>query len=107
MSAKVPGSETVVQISYCPDLRMYHYVRSDGDEFFFDDGKLAATLSIHLSQKNERYAEYMAVMTAEARNHPHKILVYEGEKPYRIVDPVPYSFVAGADVPGCKPGKKG
>ena len=86
------SSKMAVQISYCPELCIYHYVRSDGDEFFFDDAKLEQSITVYLSQEKRKDAEYMALLTADARKYPHKILIYEGGKPPRIVDPVPYSF---------------
>jgi hypothetical protein len=109
MSAKTsvpPGSAKVaVQISYCPELCAYHYIRTDGDEFFFDDDKLEQSISVYLSQGKRTDAEYMALLTADARKHPHKILIYEGGKPPRIVDPVRHSF-DDASGPGGKLGKK-
>ena len=91
-SVSVGSAKVAVQISYCPELCTYHYVRSDGDEFFFDDDKLEQSISVYLSQGKQSDAEFMALLTADARMHPHKILVYEGGKPPRIVDPVPHSF---------------
>ena len=51
----------------------------------------------------------MALLTAEARKHPHKILIYEGGKPPRIVDPTPHTFAdeAKSDDPDDKSGKRG
>jgi hypothetical protein len=99
MSAKTSdpsgSAKVAVQISYCPELCTYHYIRSDGDEFFFDDDKLEQSISVYLSQGKQADAEFMALLTADARMHPHKILVYEGGKPPRIVDPVPHSFDDG------------
>ena len=91
------SGKMAVQISYCPDLCIYHYIRTDGDEFFFDDDKLEQSIAVYLSQGKKLDAEFMALLTADARKYPHKILIYEGGKPPRIVDPVPHSF---DDVPG-------
>ena len=100
------ASQVVVQISYCPELGIYHYVRSDGDEFFFDDDKLEQSITLYLSQKKKKDAEFMALITADARAHPHKIVVYEGDKPPKIVSPVPHTFVDDAK-PGDSVGKSG
>ena len=86
------SSKMAVQISYCPELCTYHYVRTDGDEFFFDDNKLEQSIAVYLSQGKQADAEFMALLTADARKYPHKILIYEGGKPPRIVDPAPHSF---------------
>lgn len=103
---KASGSSKVaVQISYCPELSTYHYIRTDGDEFFFDDDKLEQSISVYLSQGKQADAEFMALLTADARKHPHKILVYEGGKLPRIVDPVPHSF-EDSPSPGDKQGKR-
>ena len=85
-------SKMAVQISYCPELCIYHYIRTDGDEFFFDDDKLEQSIAVYLSQGKKLDAEFMALLTADARKYPHKILIYEGGKPPRIVDPAPHSF---------------
>jgi hypothetical protein len=107
MTTKTGGSpaKVAVQISYCPELCVYHYVRTDGDEFFFDDDKLEQSIAVYLSQGKKADAEFMALLTADARKYPHKILIYEGGNPPRIVDPVPHSF-EDAPVPGDKSDKK-
>ena len=47
----------------------------------------------------------MALLTADARKYPHKILIYADGKPPRIVDPAPHSF-DDASGSGDKSGKK-
>ena len=102
-------AKMAVQISYCSDLGIYHYVRTDGDEFFFDDDKLEQSIAVYLSQGKKKDAEYMALLTADARKNPHKILVYRGGKPPRIVDPVSLSpaDAKSGNVTGDKTPKKG
>lgn len=98
--------QVMVQISYCPELGIYHYVRSDGDEFFFDDDKLEQSITLYLSQKKKTDAEFMALLTADARKHPHKIVIYEGDKSPRITNPIPHTFADDAK-PGDSGGKHG
>jgi hypothetical protein len=61
-----------VEISYCPCLGIYHYRRSDGDEWFWDNDKLEHTLTVYLGQGKAKDAEYMARLTTAARETPHK-----------------------------------
>ena len=98
-------AKMAVQISYCSDLGIYHYVRTDGDEFFFDDDKLEQSIAVYLSQGKNVDAEFMALLTADARKYPHKILIYADGNPPRIVDPAPHSF-DDASGSGDKSGKK-
>jgi len=108
-SKALDPSRIEVQISYCAVLGIYHYVRTDGDEFFFDDDKLEQSIAVYLSQGKKKDAEYMALLTADARKNPHKILVYRGGKPPRIVDPVSLSpaDAKSGNVTGDKTPKKG
>ena len=53
------ASKMEVQISYCSELGIYHYVRTDGDEFFFDNDKLEQSCqrltSIFLAEECRRH----------------------------------------------------
>ena len=89
-----------LQISYCPELGIYHYVVKDGDEYFFDDPKLEQTMILYMSQGRQDYAEAMALITAEARKHPHRILVRVDGVTVRIVDPVSHLSVDEVGVGG-------
>jgi len=109
-SSKTPGVPHVeAQISYCPELGIYHYVKSDGSEYFFDNVKLEESLALYLSQQKTNDIHYMNGLTRAARSHPHQILIYDTiDQPPRIVDPVPlYSFDRPGDVPVGKSGKWG
>ena len=107
MSAKTTGSpaQFLVQISYCPELGIYHYIEASGAEFFFDNQKLEESITFYMSQNMTADAEIMALGTADARTYPHKILTYEKGKLPKIEDPVLYSFDDGP-VPGDKTDKK-
>ena len=76
-----------VEISYCPELGLYHYKRSDGDEFFWDNEKLEQTLSVYIKEGKTRDAEFMAKLTTDAREKPHKIVVFHGDGSCEIKDP--------------------
>ena len=111
-STKAPEAlRVVVQISYCPELGIYHYVRSDGSEYFFDNAKLEESLVVYISQKMMADAHHMNGLARAARSHPHQILVYDKvDEPPKIVDPKPlYSFADLPDDPpvGGKLGKSG
>ena len=88
-SPETSNPEVVVQISYCPELGIYHYIRNDGDEFFFDTEKLEKSLETFLSQQNRADAEYMSRLTAGARQFPHKLITYYADGKCKILDPPP------------------
>lgn len=41
---KTSSEELRVSISYCPELGLYHYERSDGDEFWWDNEQLERSI---------------------------------------------------------------
>jgi hypothetical protein len=82
------SQEVTVEISYCPGLGVYHYRRSDGDEYFWDNDKLEQTLTVYLSQGKTRDADFMARLTTAARETPHKILVFGSDGKCSVRDPV-------------------
>jgi len=95
--AAAPAEPKVTQISYCPCLGIYHYKRSDGDEFFFDSEKLEQSLMVYVQQGDRRQGEFMAMLTGLARRIPHKIIEIDAEGRPTIKEPVVYSFDDGPE----------
>jgi hypothetical protein len=83
-----------VEISYCPCLGIYHYVRSDGSEYFWDNDKLEQTLSVYLKDGKARDAEFMARLTTAARETPHKVLVFDESGKCEVRDAVIPAWVS-------------
>jgi hypothetical protein len=65
----------VTEISYCPCLGIYHYLRSDGVEFFFTWQQLEDCIETYLRSGHHADAQFMAEMTGRAREAPHLIVV--------------------------------
>lgn len=84
----MPKKDLVVEISYCPELGIYHYTRSDGDEFFWDNVMLEQTIEAYLRQGKMKDAEFMARVTTAARETPHKVVVFHGDGTVKVKDPV-------------------
>jgi hypothetical protein len=95
LDAAVPAEPKVTRISYCPCLGIYHYKRSDGDEFFFDSEKLEQSLMVYVQQGDQRQGEFMAMLTGLARQIPHKIIEIDAEGRLTIKEPVVYRFDDG------------
>jgi hypothetical protein len=76
-----------VEISYCPCLGVYHYKRSDGVEYYWDNDKLEHTISVYIQQGKARDAEFQARLTTAARETPHKILIFRGDGTCEIKEP--------------------
>ncbi len=94
MSEQKEVKKISVEISYCPCLGIYHYRRSDGDDFSFDNDKLEQILSGYLSQGKTRDAEYMARLTTGARETPHKVLVFDASGKCEVREPVVPAWVS-------------
>lgn len=84
--------ELTTEISYCPCLGIYHYKRSDGDEFFFDNLKLEESLMMYIQQNQPRDAEFMSQLAGMARLAEHKIVVVDSKGTPSLRDPVVHSF---------------
>jgi hypothetical protein len=82
------SQDVSVEISYCPCLGIYHYWRSDGDEYFWDNDKLEQTLTVYITDGKMRDADFMARLTTAARATPHKILVFGSDGKCSVRDPV-------------------
>jgi len=85
----LPGTtdaeHATTQISYCPYLGLYHYSRADGFDALFDANKLELALTAYLKQGDTRQAEFMASLTALARECPHAIIELDAELNYKIL----------------------
>jgi hypothetical protein len=99
MTVKTGSQSLVVRVSYCPELGIYHYTRSTGEEFFFDEAKLHTTLKFYLEQGNREEARLIILLTADAKENPHKIVVYVDGNPPSVVDPVPFRAPPEQGVP--------
>ena len=78
----VDKSQTL--ISYCPYLGLYHYKRADGAEFFFDRDKLLKAVEAYLKQGDFQNADFMAVLTAYARQYPHMVITLFPDGTYTL-----------------------
>ena len=98
----VSDKKLSLEISYCPRIGIYHYRRTGGDEFFWDNDKLEKTLEGYLAQGKALDAEFMARITTAARETPHKVLVFDSDGKCEVREPVIPSWVAelSTDAPG-------
>jgi hypothetical protein len=67
------------QISYCPDLDLYHYVRGEGEgeeteEYFFNTERLKQVIDSYGVSGNQAEAELLSFVTGLARQYPHRVL---------------------------------
>ena len=58
-----PNKKITIQISYCPILGLYHYVREDG-EYFFDNSQMEKSINAFLADGKTMDAEFMAKLDA-------------------------------------------
>ena len=77
--ASAGGKTAATEIAYCPHLRVYNYLRADGDQFIFDDAQLERSINSYLRSGDERQAEFMATLTGMARQFPHQIVSFDAE----------------------------
>jgi hypothetical protein len=101
-----PSKKISVQISYCPTLGLYHYVREDG-EYFFDNGQMEKSINAFLASGKTMDAEYMAKLTGLARAFPHKIYTIFADLTFDVRPPEPqpqyhedYGESSGSHEPG-------
>ena len=88
---KVTGSSRRpdnIEISYCPTLGLYHYKRSDGDEFCWTNEQLERSLETCIQDGKVVEAEWMSRVTTAAREVPHKVVVFHSDGSCKITDPV-------------------
>lgn len=79
VSAREAGAGRVTEIAYCPHLGIYHYRRADGDEFMFDEVGLEQAVEAYIKQADTRQAEFMASLTAFARQFPHQVVSFDAD----------------------------
>ena len=98
---KVPKART--EISYCPEMGIYHYQRADGKEFLFDNKRLLADLDecVKKGPEGQRYAEFMSLLTGFARQFPHKVVSFDEDGCVNLSELVkPERFDEDAPGPG-------
>ena len=82
---KAPSAAT--EISYCPRLGIYHYVRrSDNTDYMFDSAQLEATIDAYIKAANPMEAEFMALLTAMARKAPHQVVAFDDTGKCTVID---------------------
>lgn len=77
-----------IEVSYCPELGCYHYRRSDGDEFWWDNEQLERSLEACIQDGKVVEAEWLSRVTTAAREVPHKVAVFSSDGTCKVVDPV-------------------
>lgn len=85
---KVPREKVTISISYCPELGLYHYRRSDGDEFWWDNEQLERSLEACIKDGKVVEADWMSRVTTAAREVPHKVAVFSPDGTCKVTDPV-------------------
>jgi hypothetical protein len=83
-----PNKKISVQISYCPTLGLYHYVREDG-EYFFSNEQMEKSINAFLADGKTLDAEYMAWLTGMSRSFPHKICTIFQDLTFDVRPPEP------------------
>ena len=118
MSDEAKGEADVVstEISYCPDLDIYHYLKADGTEYFFTSDQLELAIETYGKANDHRQAEFMAGLTAFARRFPHHRLSFDAvgklsvkgvPKPHAPETPEDVVEVSEVEVQKLPPSKKG
>ena len=77
-------AHATTEISYCPNLGLYHYKRADGAESLFDRAKLEMALEAFLRQGDSRMAEFMSTLTGYARRYPHVVVILSPDGNYAL-----------------------
>jgi hypothetical protein len=83
-----PNKKITVQISYCPILGMYHWIRDDG-EYFFSNEQMEKSINAFLADHKTMDAEFMARLTGLARAFPHKIYTIFADLSFDVRPPEP------------------
>ena len=69
--------KVVTEISYCPHLGLYRHRTADGSDYMFDTDQLEKAIESYIKGANARQAEFMALLTGMARQHPHQVLSFD------------------------------
>jgi hypothetical protein len=75
LGAGKPSAAT--EISYCPDLKIYHYRQVNGVEAFFSEEQLEKSVEAYLQNGDTNSADFMALLTGFARKFPHKVVSFD------------------------------
>lgn len=73
------GGKVSTEISYCPHLGMYRHRTADGSDYMFDTEQLEKAVEAYIKSGDARQAEFMALLTGMARQHPHQVLSFDEE----------------------------
>jgi hypothetical protein len=96
-------STVATEISYCPNLDVYHYVRygQDGADYMFTTSQLEKAIDTYIRQGDPRQAEFMAILTGLARRYPHKKATFDeqGQCYLSPLEPVPPPADGPEDAP--------
>jgi hypothetical protein len=84
-----PVTAQQAEISYCPELGLYHFIQADGQEFFFTNDKLVEDIDVCQKAGDQRRADFMSVLTGLARKAPHKVLRFDEHGNVNVSDLVP------------------
>lgn len=95
------------EISYCPEMGIYHFRQADGKEFLFDTPRLLADLDAGLkgTPESRRYAEFMSLLTGFARQFPHKVVSFGEDGCVNLSELVKPEKFGEDDPPGSGPGQ--
>ena len=87
MSEQIPescvGKVLMVQISHCPDLGLYHYVRPN-EERFFTQEQLEQGLDGLIKQGKEPEADFMLRLAKWGKDYPHKVVRFFTDNTFDI-----------------------
>jgi hypothetical protein len=86
------------EISYCPDLDQYHYVRGNRpaegqapaegevfEEYYFDTARLEKVIESYGVTGDQKSAQTMAFLTGLGRRYPHKVLTINPDGTVEVV----------------------
>jgi hypothetical protein len=105
-AGKEAPATAATEIAYCPHLGIYHYRRIDGSEYLFDKLQLESAIDSYLKGADVREAEFMAQLTAFARQFPHQVVSFNTRGELNLRELLaqksgdPEASEGGADEPG-------
>lgn len=68
-----------ITISYCPDLKIYHYTKVGEPECLFTTEQLVEAMDDDLKGGRKEQAEVMALLTGCARQYPHQVVSFDAD----------------------------
>jgi hypothetical protein len=96
MADELEENSRVTEISYCPDLGLYHHWTCEGEEAFFTTDMLEKSIDSLIKAGKSAEAEFMVWLTAAARLHPHQIASFNAEGECTLRNP----FLNSEDLEG-------